>query len=109
MSDDRSIDKMVDAWIRQHADGYKGPRDVVSPLRPKKKKPSRKAKRIEQSLTTAPDQVFDPAEEDLDTIIDCTELFEVGGVVQICVSCDEPLTTEDVKQDLKRCKKNDLG
>jgi hypothetical protein len=88
-------------WIKENAGALKG-----LPIRTagSTDKESRKDKRTQQSLTTVPDQV--PEEED-DAIIAGSDLYEIDGEVQTCVNCDVRLTVEDVKQDLKRCKKND--
>jgi hypothetical protein len=65
---------------------------------------SRINKGIKDSLSAVPDQVFDPTEEDLDVIVDGSDPYEVGGVVQSCINCEEHLTIEDVAEDKKRCK-----
>src|ERR1700730_378482 len=92
-------------WIKENAEELKRQGLRLRAVSDEKK--SRKEKRIEASLGTVPDKVFDPAEEDLDLIIASSDLYEVDGKVQTCVNCDVRLTVEDVKQDLKRCKKND--
>jgi hypothetical protein len=46
------------------------------------------------------------AEEDLDEITADSDPYQVGGVVQTCINCDEDLTVDDVAKDTARCKKN---
>jgi hypothetical protein len=88
-------------WIKENAGALKG-----LPIRTgSTDKEGRKEKRTQQSLTSAPDQI--PVEEEDDTIVAGSDLYEIDGEVQTCVNCDVRLTVEDVKQDLKRCKKND--
>jgi len=93
----------VGVWIKDNAEELK--RQGLTIRAGSDDKKSRKAKRVEQSLATAPDQV--PDEEEDDTIIAGSDLYEIAGEVQTCINCDVRLTVEDVKQDCKRCKKND--
>jgi hypothetical protein len=88
-------------WIEENAGALKG----LSIRAGSTDKESRKTKRIEQSLATMPDQV--PVEEEDNAIIAGSDLYEIDGEVQTCINCDVRLTVEDVKQDLKRCKKNE--
>lgn len=96
----REVEEVKD-WIKENSEALKGiPIRAVS-----SDKQSRKEKRIEQSLATVPDQV--PVEEEDSAIVAGSDLYEINGEVQTCVNCDVHLTIEDVKQDLKRCKKNE--
>ncbi len=70
------------------------------------RKSQKKEKRQETSTKNSEEKFFDPAEQDLDTIIAGSDFYEINGEVQACINCDVRLTVEDVTQDIKRCKEN---
>lgn len=62
---------------------------------------------ISETLASVPDVLFDPADDARDDIVAGSDLYEVGGVAEVCINCEVPLTVKDVEQDLKRCASNE--